>query len=352
MASVIKRSKRAYQARVRNKDANIDISKTFPTKELATQWANKKEIEIHEGVLFIGKNYKGKTVKDLIKKYKAEVLIHKKEKTIIDQTIQLNWWEKEIGHRKLLSISKKDVYELTQACLKNKSNSTVNRYFAVIKHCFNFAIKIDWIKQSEFIHYSKLKEPKHRERFLSKEERFSLLKACKNSNYEALYLIVLIALCSGMRKSEILNLKWEHVNLDQGFVIVYENKSDKTRKAYINHSEVLSLLSERQKNLNSKYVFASTVNSEIAVTTIKKHWYKAVKDAGIKNFRFHDLRHTAASYVALSKGSLVDIKEILGHSSVGTTQRYAHLTDNHLSEVAKTMYSEFLDDSKEDNPIF
>jgi integrase len=130
--------------------------------------------------------------------------------------------------------------------------------------------------------------------------------------------IVITALQTGMRKGEILNLKWSNIDFTFNFIEILESKSGKSRKIPIS-DKLLIVLTSIPKT--SEYVFTLNGNK---IGDIKKCWDTVIKKSGIKNFRFHDLRHTAATRMVEKGIDLAVVKEILGHADISTTMRYAH----------------------------
>lgn len=190
---------------------------------------------------------------------------------------------------------------------------TVNRDFATLKAALNRAHQI--YKQplpplawKEI----RMKERPHRIRFLSYDEFDRLIAVCDDE----LTLLVKVAVATGLRKANLLNLDWSEVDLSTSLITVLV-KGDKFHSVRI-PAEMRAALS--RKNNREGLVF-DTVN-------FRRRWTKAVKEAGLKNFRFHDLRHTCASWMRMNGCDLIEICEALGHSSVAVTQRYAHITPN------------------------
>jgi integrase len=153
-------------------------------------------------------------------------------------------------------------------------------------------------------------------RYLTEKEKHMLLACCS----PRIRPIVLYALHTGMRKSKILNLKWTDVDLQSKVLAVRNTKGGELRYIPIN-STLCSVFEEAVKVRNLEYpqVFWDTRN-------FRKEWEGAVKRAGLHDFRFHDLRHTAASYMAMAGIDLKTIQEILGHKEIKMTLRYAHLS--------------------------
>ncbi len=166
-------------------------------------------------------------------------------------------------------------------------------------------------------------EERRAERCLTIEERYKLFQACS----DFLKPIILTALKTGMRQGEILNLKWEHVNLENATIHVSNTKSGKARDLPI-HPQLLECLSTLPKN--SPYVFCDNNGNPLTRYGKLRHEFEyALKKANISGFRFHDLRHTFASILAMKGVDLLTIKYYLGHSSLEMTMRYAHLLPDH-----------------------
>jgi len=214
------------------------------------------------------------------------------------------------------------------------SNSTVNREVACLKLIFNKAIDWKLTKHNPARKIKMLKEPPPIVRYLSKEQIPNLLKACKMSAAEHLYPIVFIALNTGMRLDEILKLRWRDIDLANGYIHIEKAKGGKRRDIPLN-SELTKLLRFSIKKPNTEYVFCDGDGKPFR--NINRSWKTAKRRAGIKNFRFHDLRHTYASYLRMAGVDLHTIGELLGHSSADMTKRYAHLSPKH-----KTMAVELL----------
>ncbi|MBC8386252.1 MAG: site-specific integrase, partial [Gammaproteobacteria bacterium] len=171
---------------------------------------------------------------------------------------------------------------------------------------------------------SKFSENPAKDRFLDQAEQEALIKACKSSHWEKLYLLVLMALTTGARKGELLNLKWDAIDFQNrtAALIRGETKNKKPRLLPLTKPVIQELMKYRE--ITNFLIFQSTV-SKSTPFDVKKAWYKALQTSGIGHCRFHDLRHTAASNLVRAGRTLFEVGTLLGHSSIQMTQRYSHL---------------------------
>ena len=340
-----KTGKTSYYAKIRLK-GHRTIVKAFERKTDAKNWVSKTESEIKDGKRF--KVLKGRniTLSELIEKYQDEVLVHKGRVMQADQTTQLNWWKDEIGYMALAEISRSDIEEgkkkLRKGNKKERTPATVNRYLAALSHDFNVAMKEwEWIDENPVSKVKKLTEPKGRDRFLSLDEKKRLLKACKASTNKFLYPAVFLAIATGARASEIIYLKYSDINLEIGTAALHDTKNKEKRSITI-AGVALGLLKDMENNrrMDTEYVFPRADGEKPIL--IRKAWDKAIKQAKINDFRYHDLRHTAASYLAMNQATMLEIADVLGHKDLQMVKRYAHLSKAHSYDVVKKMNEKFL----------
>ena len=187
------------------------------------------------------------------------------------------------------------------------------------------------------------REPRERTRFLKPEERQKLLEACKNSQTPYLFPFVVLLLSTGGRYNEIRYLKWNDVDLKQGKITITKSKNSDMRSLPI-RGRALELL--RQLAIQScaiNYVFPSPF-SEGRPVELRRAFRTAIKRAGLKDFRPHDIRHSYATEMLAQGLSLGEIGHLLGHRSVSMTRRYAHLVESRSNEaVAKMSKQIFLE---------
>jgi len=211
---------------------------------------------------------------------------------------------------------------------------TVNREVACLKTIFNKAVDWKLVKFSPARKIKMLKEPPPIVRYLSEQELPKLLKACEISEAKGLYPIVFVGLNTGMRLGEILNLKWRDIDFINGFIHVEKAKGEKRRDIPLT-TELTKVLKFGIKVENTEYVFCDENGKPFR--NINRSWKTAKRRAGIKNFRFHDLRHTFASYLVMGGVDLYMVSELLGHSSVEVTKRYAHLSPKYKKRAMEVL---------------
>lgn len=208
----------------------------------------------------------------------------------------------------------------------------INRELACLKCMFSMAIEWEHATENPVKKIKFEKENNSRTRFLEKEELKALLDNC----HPVLRAIVLVAVNTGMRREEIRTLKWRDVDFQRGFATLYRTKNGEVRNVPLNQTARETLMSI-SKHPSSPYIFC---NSKGNLYNFRASFMKAVEKANLSNFRFHDLRHTAASYLAMSGIDLNTIRDILGHKSLGMVLRYAHLSKSHQMAAVKTLDSQ------------
>jgi len=209
---------------------------------------------------------------------------------------------------------------------KGNTPATVNRYISILKHMFTKARDWEMVNHETYEKVRSVKplpENNSRLRFLTKEECAALIDACEPH----LKPIVRLALNTGMRKSEILNLRWDQVDLQHGFILLDKTKNGERREIPIN-STVRHTLSKMIRRLDIPYVFFNPRSGK-PYKDIRMAFHTALRRARIKDFRFHDLRHTFASHLVMAGVDIRTVQELLGHKTLDMTLRYAHLAPSH-----------------------
>lgn len=329
-----------YRVQIRVK-GHPPVRATFKRKTDAVRWKTMTEASIREGKYFKTAEAKKHTLAETITRYEEQVLPNKPR---AKQEQQLRWWKEQLGSYLLSDITPALIAEyrdkLSQSTTKyNKrmAPTTVLRYLVAISHVFSVATREwGWLNGNPVQNVSKPKQGLLRARFLSDEEREKLLQACRESSNPLLYPVVVLALATGMRKSEIMNLTPNDIDLSRGRILLERTKNGERRvlpltgHAFVVIKELLS-----QKRQNFKFIFPSKDGKR--PIDIRAPWENALKKAGIKDFKFHDLRHSAASYLLMNGASLAEISSVLGHKTLAMVKRYSHISEQHTESIVSKM---------------
>ena len=217
---------------------------------------------------------------------------------------------------------------------------TVRNELACLRHLLRLAHK-KWGYLDKVPEIEMPKAPEGRTRCLTVDEIVRLLAVCAKSKNCHLSAIVILAINTAMRRGEIMKLEWERVELDKdlGFnasIRLYSTKNGKPRGIHLNKQAVAAFASIEPDPARRVGPVFKRSNGE-SWGAIRTAFEAAVKRAAIPNFRFHDLRHTATSWLAMRGRPLAEIKEVLGHSSITMTLRYAHLSPAHLRTCVESL---------------
>jgi integrase len=177
----------------------------------------------------------------------------------------------------------------------------------------------------------------HRVRYLDDAERARLLAACRVAPWSRLYLLVLMAITTGARRGELLALRWRDLDLERRTAAVATSKNGEPRVLVL-VAPVLTEIERVRSRRPDDFVFASDKRPGRAMR-IERSFRDACAGARITNFRFHDLRHTAASYLAMGGASLLEIAETLGHKQLQMVRRYAHLSVASRARLSERVFA-------------
>ena len=302
------------------------ISKSFDSKRLAVQFANS--IESDRNKLLAYTQSKSHTLLSVvIDKYLSSEY---KGTRVNDERRKLSFWLEALGDKVIIDITTVCINEALSTLPSLFKNATVNRYVAAISVVFSYACREYGLHTNPVRNIPSLPENNERIRFLSEAERTRLFSSCRASHWDKLYLLVLLAITTGARKGELTKLRWNDIDFDRRTAYVATTKNGQPKVLPLTDSVIreLTLFDTKDNSL----IFASKVKEEVAYC-FTKPWKKALEDADIKDFRFHDLRHSCASYLAQSGASLLEIADVLGHKQISVTKRYAHLCIEHKSTL-------------------
>lgn len=315
---------------------------TFRTKSLAKKWIQDTESAIRDGRHFKTVEAKRRTLGDLVDRFILQWL-PKYPKRQAKQTALLNWWKEKIGHLILADLKPSIIAEMRDLLLAGKTSrkelrspSTVNRYLAALSKALSVAVKEwGWLDDSPMRKVSKPTEAAGRDRFLSVEEKDRLLDACRSSTNSYLFSLVYLSILSAMRYSELINLQWSDIEFTRRTITLQATKNGDRRVIPLTEAmeSILKLCPTFKEGPSGPIFMSQRSRVKGKVVSIRKAFQKALETAGITGFRWHDLRHTAASYLAMNGATQGELMAILGHRSPHMTRRYAHYSQKHLEDL-------------------
>jgi integrase len=289
------------------------------------------------------------TLAELFDAYLAETTLEHEQYTHYLQKTFLRTVSQEMGPLSLDEVTP-DLLRTWKLTLSQRHTpSTTWRYMMHLQHVLDFGVEIEWLAVNPLRRIRKPSPGRGRVRFLSEEELPKLLTACRQSRQPLLYPIVMLAISTGARKQEICRLRWPEVDFAQGLLRLVKTKTHVPRSVpLLGEARTLLEALAQQRRPSDVWVFPSPRKAQSQPIWIDSSWCAAVKKAGIAPCRFHDLRHTFASYMAMSGASLRDLAEVLGHQKLQHTMNYAHLMPSHTTAQVERMGAQFL--SQEGGP--
>lgn len=352
MATFVKvRRKQGYSWKVIIKRGDQVLkTKTFRQKAAAREWAKRVE-----GDNEISTALGSPGAKILFSKLADEYMAQWKGRDK-SQAGRVAWWRKRLEKKKLTEIDAAMIREALDDYAAGKAQrgdgvgpdlkpklketnrprtaASINRQKATISGMFKYAIQRGYLEVNPVSKVPARPENNKRTRYLSDEERSALLAACRASEWDRLYLLVLMALTTGARQGELLGLRWADIDLHARLARLHQTKNGEERVLTLPPVVIPEL--KRFQGVGQAMLFPSS-RKEAAKKgrpfEFRKHWNAALEAAGIENFRFHDLRHSAASYLVMNGATLYEAAQVLGHKDLQTTQRYAHLSTQHKQDL-------------------
>lgn len=326
-----------YQAEVRLKGYPTATA-MFDRKMDAKAWVQKTEADIRCGRQQLYADSKRFTLSEAIERFFKE-----KEVSVVKRG-HLAWWKKELGAFYLHDIrapviTEKKLKLLTEKTEKGivRSKSTCNRYLATLSFLLSVCLKEwEWLSENPCRKVAKEKEPRERVRFLTKEERALLLEACKESLNPYLHTFTVILMSTGFRYNEARCLKWTDIDFLRERITITKSKNGDARTVPVSGLVLDLLKALRIESDSIGYIFPSPNDSSKPID-LKRAYRTAIRKSGLKNFRGHDCRHDYATSMLAQGLSLGEIGHLLGHRSVSTSRRYAHLTESRAAGAIAKM---------------
>lgn len=335
------------------------ITKVFKTKTAAQKWAKRVEGDADLAKALGDGRLRSVSVADLIERYIAEY-----DGKDYSRLRHLEWWKKQIGGKSLIEVDSdliQDKLELLASeplnkpksdaeesekkgfieDVKKRSPATINRFQSSISAVFQKAIKWRCLKINPVRGIPRGEETHRFGRSLSEKERKALLKASKESDWDRLYLLVTMALSTAARLGELMSLSWGDIDFKKNLASLSETKNGSPRLLPLIPA-IVEQLQALPRPIDGQALLFPSVDDPYKAFPFRPFWEAALKKAKIENFRFHDLRHTAATYLAESDINDVTLAAILGHKTMQMVQRYSHARTKRKAEAVENTFNDIL----------
>lgn len=246
------------------------------------------------------------------------------------------------GNRRLDEIKAADLAALQDKLRREGlSNATVNRYTAAIRRAFNLALRWEVYEGRNPAVHAEMRREQHRERYLGEVELRAMFRALKEEANETAANALALLAATGARRGEALGARWEHLDWQRRLWVVPLSKSGRRRHIVLSDAALAILRRQECQRLDSPWIFPSA-DPEKPFCNLAKPWARVKARAGLDgDLRIHDLRHTFASTLVGKGRSLQEVANLLGHSQLSMTQRYAHLAPRRLIEAANEALPDF-----------
>lgn len=300
-----------------------------PSPKTAKNVIAKRRVEIAENK-FLDVKKEPELVKfyDFAKEYLQWSKANKKASSYQRELSRMRKLSKEFETKDLREISALQIERYKTKRAAEIKPASVNRDIALLKHMYTMAIKWGKVEENPAKKVKILKGEVRRVRFLMPDELQRLLSNCADH----LKPIVTVAAHTGMRKGELLGLKWGQVNFESGIISILDTKNSERADIPMNET-VRELLGHMKRN--GSYVFYNENGKTF--WGLKRSFATAMKKSEIEDFRFHDLRHTFASNLVMQGVDIMTIKELLRHKDLTMTLRYAHLAPNYRTRAVNVL---------------
>jgi integrase len=353
MATIRKTPNKKFQAILRGPEGQYLGAKTFTMKSDAREWARRMEAD-QERMTALGTAGAKMTLGKVIDQY---MLVW--DGRDHSRGGRCGWWSAKFGSRKLIDITPTDVRDAldkyadglvlradglegslkfrVRAVNRKRAPASVNRLRATLSAVFKFAIGKGWAISNPVHGIPQRTENNKRVRWLSEKEREALLKETRASEWKRLHLLVLIALGTGCRLGEALGLTWEAIDFKARTARLVRTKNGDSRTLTLPRPVIAELLRHRVDAEGKR-----ATGPVFPRQDFRPFWEAAKTAAGIEKLRFHDLRHDAASQLVMNGATLHEVAEVLGHRSVQTSARYAHLSIAHKKKLTDSVLGKTL----------
>lgn len=328
--------------RVRIRRRGVTETGTFSSQAEAQEWAREVEQAMYMGLWNRRGQDSGFTVSWVMERYLTA------RQPSQDARRQLEWWRARLGDQAANSVTRRKILAMRRQLIqeesvagRKRSPATVNRYMAALSGLLSWALQQKHLDIHPIKGVTALPEGSARVRCLSQDEKEALIRACREEGGLRLQALAVLGLSTGARRGEILRLRWSDLDSKKRQITIRGGGRLRGRTLPLPAS-AMTLLSKlaRVRRIDGNLIFA---DSNGRVQFPRAAWKAALKSAAIEDFRFHDLRHSAAAYLAKSGASLPEIAQILGTRTLQGVRRYAALTDSQTPAVIGKMHDELFE---------
>ncbi len=240
-------------------------------------------------------------------------------------SLLLAWWVGHYGATKIMEFNVLMLREARGTLKAGRAAGTVNRYLSAMRSAWNWGRAAGLVPQEQaWPSRLLLTEPKGRVRYLSDAELARLLAAA-SAQSATMHAAILLSIGCGIRQSELRRLRWADVDLDKQRIRVLLTKNSESRQIYLPATAADALRVLKRGPVLGQTVIADETGQPVAKEWVEYRWRLIRAAAALQDFRWHDLRHSCASFLAQQGATLLEIGSVLGHRSPSVTQRYAHL---------------------------
>lgn len=326
MPTYTKRGKRILaQVRVR---PFRPIAKTFDKREAAVAWAEALESNLKaQAGRGLTEDLASLTIERLIEAFLADPDTQAL-RYFASISALLAWWVNFAGHAKVIEVNARFLRKARDELRPGRQPATVNRHLSALRSCWNWGraaglIAPDHLWPTRLM----LRENNERQRYLSNKELSRLLKSAAVHS-PTMHAAIVVSVACGLRQGELLRLTWADIDLKAQRARILKTKTDRARSVYLAKAAVDALKGLKSNRVvGAVPVFLAEDGEPLNKGTLRVRWL-AVRDAAkLRDFRWHDLRHSCASFLAQQGATLLEIGSVLGHSSPVITRRYAHLVE-------------------------
>jgi len=342
----------SYRAKVRVL-GELPRTRTFARITDAKAWAAATQTDLSRGAYVPTTSDRRRTLAQLIEKYVTEHLPFKANNADAPKQIRLlEWWKADIGYVSLDKFKPETIADARSRLRARRkangeplSNATVNRHLAALSAVCRWAwMELRWLKENPVLAVSKGTESSGTGRALEPDEQTALLRACKDSSDPNVYTFVVLALTTANRYSPLRALRWDAVDFDRRTIDFGIQKNGQRRVVPMVGAAADALKAQLERDpTKSGWVFKGRGDDVPANINIPFRKIRAkLGMTGDRNFRIHDLRHTAASYLAMSGANEAEIMAAVGWLTPAMARRYTHVHGDHTRATMENMAAKFL----------